>query len=137
MQRLDRLNVCSNVVCLALIAMFLVAVTPLPATESEMKAKPAEATEVKIEATGEAAQEKTADEPDTSICIDAEAGQATGVATLEDIYSLSRVNLAALLKLGADAAAETTPAVEEVRWTEVVKTDEPGTDTNAGQLKVD
>ena len=109
-----RPTVCKTVVYLTVCAVFLVAATPLPATESELKAKPAEATKSEAEVPAE---------PDTSICIDADAGESTGVNTLEDIYSLSRGNLAVLLKLEAEPTAEKTPVENEVVWTETAKAD--------------
>ena len=116
-----RLSACKTVVYLTVCAVFLVVATPLPATESELKAKPAEATKSEAEVPAEAPQAVAVAEPNTAICIDADAGEGAGVNTLEDIYSLSRGNLAVLLKLEAEPTAEKTPAENEVVWTESKK----------------
>jgi hypothetical protein len=121
---LDRLSVCKTVVYLTVCAVFLVAATPLPATESEIKAQPADATKSEAVVPAEAPPAAAVAEPDTAICIDADAGESSGVNTLEDIYSLSRGNLAVLLKLEAEPTAEKTSAEDEVVWTETKKTTE-------------
>jgi len=121
MKRPDLLTVCKRVACLVVIVMFLVAATPLPATESELAAKPTEAEDSAVEAADKAPQPEATEQPDTAICIDADAGESTGANTLEDIYSPSNGNLASLLKLNAEPTVEETPAQEEVLWTEVEK----------------
>lgn len=121
MKRLDLPTVCKRTACLAVIAMFLVAATPLPATESELEAEPTEAEKPTVEAADKAAQAEVTDPPNTAICIDADAGETTGVNTLEDIYSPSHGNVASLLKLNAEPVVEEAPAQEVVLWTEVEK----------------
>ena len=143
MKRLNHPSICRKVACLAVVAMFLVAATPLPATESELKAKPDETGTTKTEATAEPAPAETVDENATAICIDADAGQSSSVNTLEDIYASARSNLAALLTQTAGLSAEATPAVEEVRWTEVANVanvanrDESKTESKTVKAKVD
>lgn len=137
MKELKQPNRCNQWVCLAVIAIFLVAATPLMATESELKAKPEATGKTKTEATAEPSLARTDDENATAICIDADAEQSSSVNTLEDIYSLAGGNLSALLPETAGPSVEATPAVEEVRWTEVVSKDESRTETKTVKAKVD
>jgi len=113
---------CWKTAGLAALAMFLLAATPLAATESEIKAQAAKAEDSEAETAAEAPQAEATAESDVSVCIDAADGQTSPVNTLEDIFSLSRGNVAAMLQLTAPPAAEEKTAPAEVRWTEVKTT---------------
>jgi hypothetical protein len=106
------------VTCLAAIAVFLFPAAPLLATESDVKPAPAKTAKPAAEAAGEEQKAKPETPPNLGTCSDTEAGPMAGVNTLEDIFALSGGDVAAMLKLAAEPAAQVKPAEEGVRWTE-------------------
>ena len=103
-------------ILLSLALTVLFGAQPGLATEADLKesdpanretSKPEEAASGKADSTPR---------PDTSVCVDETVELTIGVNTLEDIFSLSSANMAAILDESAEKAGEKKPAPDEVRW---------------------